>query len=66
MTLNMKVPASQNKKTKTDAEQKIQFEVAHSSVLRVTEEDHEIENIDPADLESNYITNGSYAQGIPT
>lgn len=34
--------------------------------MQVTEEDHEIENIDPDDLESNYITNGSYAKGIPT
>lgn len=65
-TLNMQVPKSQNKKTKTEAESKRPFEVGNLddddiNVGTGGNIEHIIDFIYDEDLESNYVTNGSYA-----
>ena len=71
LTLNMKVPASFSKKTKTEAEAEA-TNLSQSQVRQVTveslagqgptiDDDQIDEMIGEEDIESNYITNGSYA-----
>ena len=78
LTLNMRVPHSQSMKTKTEAEAKqlnfrqgasctelIESVAAHEGSLEPHLVIDEIDEGDE-DLESNYITTGSYTQGIPS
>ena len=59
LTLNMKVPTSINKKTKTQAEANGQH--ARDIMVREQQETEQIDEIAEEDTESNYVTNGSYA-----
>ena len=72
LTLNMKVPTSFNKKTKTEAEVTSQLHGRADSRTGADGQSNdgaehlEIAEIAEEDIESNYVTNGSYAQGIPS